>query len=102
MTAILVVAALACILVAISRKPFISVHHRKVASYGGFFSTVTATLMAGAVEIHRGLENWYDAIGPGWWILLVVLVGFTGAIGAKQLAVKIHESDSAGYETTKK
>ena len=91
MTTILVMAVLACIKVATSRKSIVNINYRTVAFYGGFFSMVTASLMAGAVEIHSGLGNWYDATGPGWWLLLVAFMGLAGAGGAKWLAVKIHE-----------
>ena len=88
---ILALAALACIKVAISRKPIINTSYRTVASYGGFFSLVASSLMAGAVAIHSDLDNWYDATGPGWWLLVVIFIGVSGSECAKWLAVKVHE-----------
>ena len=102
MMTILVIAALACIKVALSKKPIVKMNYRSVASYGGFFSMVSASLMVGAVEIHRDLDNWYDATGPGWWLLLVVFLGFAGAGGAKWLAIIIHEPLTEDFEQSVK
>jgi hypothetical protein len=90
MTTILVISVLACVFIAVKKKSPASKVNHEIASFGGFCSAVVASLMAGAVVIHQGLTNWRDAIGPGWWILLVVFAGFAGASATKFLAIKIH------------
>ena len=91
---VLILSTAACTSVAISKRSYHIGDYRTIVSYGGFLSAVAATLMAGAVIIHHGLSNWQDAIGPGWWILVVVLAGFAGRAVTVYLALKIHEPDS--------
>ena len=94
MLTILIITALACIFVAVKKGKFTPGTYYKIASHSGFFSAVVSSLIVGAVLIHRGLSHWQDAIGPGWWLLLVVCIGFTGATVAKFLAIKIHGPSS--------
>jgi hypothetical protein len=94
MATILVLSAVACTSIAISKRPFRVGDYQTIVAYGGFISAVVASLMVGAVIIHHGLSNWQDAIGPGWWLFAVILAGFVGRTGALYLAQKIHESDS--------
>ena len=91
MSTILILSTLACSYIAIQKGPFDLQKYQTVASYGGFFSAISASLMVGAVVIHKGLTNWHHATGPGWWILLVVIAGFAGGGGARYLIKIIHE-----------
>jgi len=100
MSTVLVLSVLACSYVASQKKSFDLKKHQKIASYGGFFSAVSASLMLGAAVIHKGLANWQDATGPGWWILLVVIAGFVGAWGAVFLTKKIHKKTENRGQTT--
>jgi drug/metabolite transporter (DMT)-like permease len=94
MSSLLVLSAAACTSVAISKKSCPLGDYRTIVSYGGFLSAISACLMVGSVIIHRGLSNWQDATGPGWWLLVVVLAGFAGRSLAMYLASKIHERAS--------
>lgn len=90
MVAILIIAVFACIFVSGQKGKLDADTYIKIASYGGFFTAVSSSLIAGAVAIHRGLSDWQDATGPGWWILLVVFAGVLGATLTKLLATRIH------------
>lgn len=92
MSILLVLSATVCTLTAISKRSFSGNRYLTIVSYAGFFSAISASLMVGSVIIHRGLSNWQDATGPGWWLLAVILIGFAGRSAAIHLAKKIHES----------
>lgn len=95
MATVIIISSLICIFVAKSQKTSRFLGYQKIAGYGGFFAVTASFLMVGATKIHRGLEQWSDATGPGWWLLLVIFLGFSGALGAKKLAMIIHKFDTA-------
>ena len=91
LTTIVVLGAVACASVALKQRTSeLTSRPRSIARSGGFFASVAASLMAGAVPIHRGLTDRQDATGPGWWILAVVAIGFATAAFSDWLASTIH------------
>ncbi len=83
-----------CVYSALKKAPLDQVKYERLAGHGGFFSATFACLMGGAMVIHKGLINWQDATGPGWWLLVVALIGFIAAMGARLLAKIIYASVS--------
>jgi len=64
---------------------------QKIASHGGFFLAISAFLTGGAAVIHKGLADWHNATGPGWWLIVVIASGLAGASGARLLTKVIYE-----------
>jgi len=93
MTTVLLITASICSLVAFSKNKLIVKQHKNIASYGGFFAAVTATMLVGASIIHKRLDNWQDATGPGWFIVIPIILGFAFAFIAARLAAIIHASN---------
>jgi len=85
MVTILLIATIACSLVAFSKKVQIINNHKDIASYGTFFSVVVSTLLVGTTIIHKNLNNWQDATGPGWYIVIPIILGF----GFSFIAIKL-------------
>ena len=94
MLGLLALGAGACLSAALSPRPFGLVDAERLASSGGFVSGISTMLLGGAIEIHCGLAYWQDAVGPGWWILSVVIAGFAGAFIARHLALLAHTQGS--------
>lgn len=95
MSAVLLVSASICCNIAAKRRPFNLAKFQMLASHGGFFLTVSAILTWGAAVIHKGLTDWHNATGPGWWLILVIALGLAGASAAKYLTKVIYEQLSS-------
>jgi hypothetical protein len=101
MSVVLMFSVSICSYIAMQKKPFRLIKFQSLASHGGFFSVVSAVLMWGATVIHKGLTDWQNATGPGWWLLLVIVAGLAGAGGSKYLATVIHEKLSEDSKESK-
>ena len=91
MATVFLVTTAMCLYVATRRRSFDLSKYREYVSLAVFLMTISAFLTWGAVVIHRGLEDWQDATGPGWWLILVIFVGYAGGFGAKYITRVIHE-----------
>jgi len=91
MSAVLFVSASICCYIAAQRRPFNLANFQKIASHGGFFLAISAFLTGGAAVIHKGLADWHNATGPGWWLIVVIASGLAGASGARLLTKVIYE-----------
>lgn len=63
---------IACVGVALLRRPVHAAISPFIGFMGAFLAALGASILGWTVETQRGLENWHDADGPGWWLLAMV------------------------------
>ncbi len=92
LAAIVLAACLTCVVLAFGRRRSGDGRER-IGSVAGFFGATSAVLLGGSVWIHRGLDDWTDAIGPGWFILIPIVSGFASAALAERLTAIVGRED---------
>jgi len=90
--------------VALMNRPLHNVWGPVASAMGGFFAGLGSGILMMTVLLQRGLDDWHEATGSGWMILvsLILAVAFTAAAGllTSKLPIRPHALPEPGTVPT--